>query len=259
MSAARPTVCFCSIAFRDRPLTEIIPLLAAAGYDGVEIWANHLDGIRDAELDDLRLLANDHGVQPTVIAPYFWLTRDLPELLEESYRIAERSVAQARRLGASRIRTFVDAGGDGIGSAVATADHWNRAVAALQRITALAPELLFVVETHSWTLADTPASTLRLLERVGAPNLVVNYQPDGGDPMPGYRLLRPHIRHLHLQNPAAADAPGYLEEGTSPLLPLLAALRQDGYTGTLSVEYCWKGVEPARAASARAWLAQHGI
>ena len=118
MSTARPTVCFCSIAFRDRPLAEIIPLLAAAGYDGVEIWANHLDGKSDAELDDLRRLASDHGVRPTVLAPYFWLTRDLPELLEESFRIAERSVAQARRLGVSRIRTFVDAGCDGIGSRV---------------------------------------------------------------------------------------------------------------------------------------------
>lgn len=259
MPAVRPTVCFCSIAFRDRPLSEIIQLLATAGYDGIEIWANHLDGMRDADLDDLRQLANDLGVQPTVIAPYFWLTRDLPELLEESYRIAERSVAQARRLGASRIRTFIDSGADGITSAVATEDHWKRAVAALQRITAIAPEMMFVVETHPWTLADKPESTLRLLERVGAANLMVNYQPDGGDPMPGYRLLRPHIRHLHLQNPPAADAPGYLEEGTSPLPPLLAALRQDGYTGSLSVEYCWKGVEPARAASARAWLAQHGI
>jgi len=194
-----------------------------------------------------------------VIAPYFWLTRDLPDLQAESFRSAERSVAQARRLGATRIRTFVDAGGDGIGSAVATAEDWDRAVAALQRITALAPELLFVVETHAHTLADTPQSTLRLLERVGASNLAVNYQSDGGDPLPAYRLLRQQIRHLHLQNPHTADAPGYLEEGASPLPPLLAALLQDGYTGTLSVEYCWKGVDPARAVSARAWLARHGI
>jgi len=165
----------------------------------------------------------------------------------------------ARRLGATRIRTFVDAGPDGIGSAQATDAQWQRATALLQQITALAPDLLFTVETHQWTLADTPESMQRLLRLVDRPNLVVLYQAMEADPLRGYHLLRNAIHHLHLQNPHGSGGSGYLEDGVSPLLPLLSALIADGYAGTMSVEYCWKGVTWPRVASARSWLRQHGF
>lgn len=251
-----PTVCFCSIAYRERPIAEIVPHLAAAGYDGIELWGGHLDPLDDAGIGALRAQADACGIALPVIAPYFWLTRDLPELLARSFATAERSVALARRLGATRIRTFVDAGPDGIGSAAAEPQHWRRAVDGLRRIAALAPDLLFVIETHANTLADTPASALRLLDLAGAANLALNYQTGHGDPLPGYRTLRHRIRHLHLHNRASPDG-GYLEDGTSDLPGLLAALASDGYAGTLSVEYCWQGVPWGRAATARAWLARH--
>jgi 3-dehydroshikimate dehydratase len=259
MAANRPQVCFCSIAFRDEPIVDIVPRLAKLGYDGVEVWGKHIDGQSEVDLRTLRRVADDAGIRLAVLSPYFWLTRDLPDLIRESHATAARFSDYARILGAQRIRTFVDAGNDGIGSAEATDEHWARAVDNLQRIAAAAPDLLFPVETHPHTLADTPESMLRLRERVAQPNLVVLYQPDGGDPMPGYRLLQPWIRHLHLQNPHVGGAPGYLEEGDSPLPPLLAALREDGYAETLSVEYCWRGATWDHAQRARAWLRSHGI
>lgn len=255
---SRPQVCFCSIAFRQERIEDIIPRLAEAGYDGIEVWGGHLDGKSDAELDAIRDLATRHGIALPVLAPYFWLTRDLPELVARSLATAERFTAYARRLGASRIRTFVDAGNDGIGSAVATPEHWARAVGCLKTITALAPDLLFVVETHADTLADTPESMERLMREVGAANLVVNYQTGAFDPLPGYRRLKPAVRHFHLMGAYGSPAGGYLEETGAALLPLLAELRADGYAGTMSVEYCWGGVAWPRAQAARAWLASHG-
>lgn len=257
--SGRPVVCCCSIAFRDEPITAIIPRLADLGYDGVEVWAQHLAGMDDDALAGLRRLAGDHGLRIEVIAPYFWLTRDLPDLIRQSHETAARCASQARQLGAGRIRTFVDAGNDGIGSAEASTEHWHRAVDNLRRIVAAAPDLLFVIETHAHTLADTPTSTKRLLDLVDQPNLLVNYQPGHGDPLPGYHLLRPWIRHLHLQNPHGAGGSGYLDEGLSPLKPLLRQLLDDGYDGTLSVEYCWKGVTWDHVARARAWLRDQGI
>lgn len=255
----RPTICFCSIAFRNEPIEQIIPRLAEAGYDAVEIFAGQIEGRSDAELDRLRAIADGCGLRIAVLSPYFWLTRDLPELVERSLRSAAWLAGAARRLGATRIRTFVDAGPDGIGSAKATPEHWERAVGLLRRITAQAPDILFPVETHQWTLADTPETALQLIERVGAKNLVINYQQMEPDPLRGYRLLKPHIRHFHLQNPHGNGGSGYLDEGDSPLVPLLREALRDGYDGTMSVEYCWKGVEWPKAYSARAWLKGHGL
>ncbi|MFA4945413.1 MAG: sugar phosphate isomerase/epimerase [Lentisphaeria bacterium] len=246
--------CFCSIAFRGEPLEAIIPKLAAIGYDGIEVWGNHLGGRSDADVLALRKLATENRLDIEVLSPYFWLTRDLPELEAQSLATAARFVHLATLLGAPKIRTFVDAGPDGIGSAAATPAHWNRAVGHLKTITAMAPGILFAMETHAHTLADTPASTLRLLDRVGAPNLKVLYQPEASHTIENYRRLRPHVVHLHLQNTGANGGPGYLEEGLVDFPGLFRELAADGYAASLSVEYCWPGVTWTRAQSAYAYL-----
>ena len=259
MNKPRPIVCYCSLAFRDQPIEEIIPRLAEIGYDGVEIFAKHIDGKTDAELDAIRRLAESHKLRIEVVSPYFWLTRDLPDLVNESIASAARCAGYARRLGAGRIRTFVDAGNDGIGSAVATPEQWQRAVKNLKHITSLAPDLLFVVETHAHTLADTPESTRRLFDLVQAPNLKVLYQAEESDPLRGYRLLKSDVRHFHLQHPYGPQKTGYLNDGSEYLAPLLAEVLRDGYNGTMSVEHCWKGPTWDHAAADRAWLKQRGI
>lgn len=263
MALIQPAVCFCSIAFRDQPVEALIPRLARLGYDGIEIWGGQIEHRTPDELAAIRRLCVGHGLRIAAISPYFWLTRDLPELLARSFATAERFVAIAHALagpdGPPLIRTFVDAGPDGIGSAVATPAQWARAVGALRRITALDRGVGFAVETHINTLADTPASAQRLLAAVDAPNLCINYQPAEGDPVPGWRLLRPAVRHLHLQGPHGPAGGGYLEDGGHRLPELLAALRADGYAGTLSVEYCWQGATWERAASARDWLRAQGF
>jgi sugar phosphate isomerase/epimerase len=255
----RPVVCFCSIAFRDEPIEQIIPKLARLGYDGVEIWGNHLKDKTDAQLDEIRQIATGCNLSIEVLSPYFWLTRDLPELIEESLQTAERFVGYARRLGARRIRTFVDAGNDGIGSAEATPAHWQRATELLKRITAMGPDLWFVMETHGCTLADTPESTQEVLKRVAAPNLKINYHVGGRDTLRGYRLLRSDIEHFHMQNEHGPEGSGYLEDGQSQLPPFFAELLKDGYTGSMSVEYCFSGATWDRAESARKWLRKHGL
>ncbi|MEK7412110.1 MAG: sugar phosphate isomerase/epimerase family protein [Planctomycetota bacterium] len=260
MNKPRPVLCYCSLAFRDQPIEEIIPRLADIGYDGVEIFAQHINGKTDAELDAIRRLAESKKLRIEVVSPYFWLTRDLPDLVKESIESAARFAGYARRLGAKRIRTFVDAGNDGIGSAVATPEQWQRAVTNLKKITSLAPDILFVVETHAHTLADTPVSTRRLFDLVQAANLKVLYQADGvSDPLIGYRLLKPDIQHFHLQHPYGPEKTGYLNDGSEYLTPLFAEVLRDGYSGTMSVEHCWKGPTWDHAAADRAWLKQRGI
>jgi len=246
-------ICACSLAFRREPISAALPRLAAWGFAGVEAWGQHLDALDDAGLAALRAQADGLGLAIPVVSPYLFLTRDDPALLARSFATAKRTVRQARILGAGRIRTFVDAGPDGIGSAQADAGHWQRASDNLRRIAALAPDLLFVVETHGKTLADTADSTLRLLQLVGADNVRVLFQPIRDEAIADWLALRPHIRHVHLQQ-RHPGGHGYLDDEPDTLTPLLRRIAADGYDGTISIEYCWPDADPARLQGGLAWL-----
>lgn len=252
-------LCCCTIAFRDEPLERQLPRLRELGYDGAEVWMKHLEGRSDADLDALRRLAERVGLDLEVVAPYMWLTQT-PELLMETYRIVERAIACARRLGCPKIRTFTDSGPTGIGSDRATPAHWASAVTALRRITAMAPDLRFVVETHGQTLADTPASTLRLLHEVGAPNLCVNFQPSRQFGLAdAWGQLRDHVEHMHLHNQTADGKGTWVEEGVVDFAALLQRIAADGYGGSISVEYCFGGATWERVASAREFVARNFV
>jgi sugar phosphate isomerase/epimerase len=250
------TICCCSIVYRGQSLLDVIPRLAALGFAGIEAWGPHLDALDDHGLDALRALADQLGITIPIVSPYLFLTRDDPALLARSFATAERSIHQARRLGASRIRTCCDAGPAGVGSARADAGHWHRAVDALRRITAMAPDLLFTVETHNDTLADTAISTRHLLDLVAAPNLRVLFQPGAGDVLGDYSALRPDIVHVHLHQIDSHGRHAYLDDLPDMLSPFLARLSADGYADTISIEYCWPDADPARLAGGLAWLQQ---
>ncbi len=246
--------CFCSIAFRGTPIEEIVTRLAKIGYDAVEIWWKHIESRSDSELRDLRKLAADQGIGIEVISPYFWLTQNR-DLYDRSIETAGLAIKAARALGCPKIRTFTDAGPTGIGSDVATEEHWDHAVRALQEITHTASDLLFPVETHANTLADTPDSVLGLIERVGAPNLKVLYQAmDENSMIAEFDQLREHIAHIHIQNHDAEGTHGPIEEGVVDIAGLLEHARSTGYRGSLSVEYCHKGATWDQAESAIQWL-----
>lgn len=115
-----------------------------------------------------------------------------------------------------------------------------------------------VVETHPLTLADVPGSALQLLDKVGAENLKILYQPTAPETLiPYYERYLPHIRHLHLQNQDSEGKHMWLEDGVLDLTSFAQRLKQDGYNDSVSVEYCWKGVTWDRAESAYGFLAPH--
>ncbi len=249
-------ICCCTIAMRDEPLESQLPKLSAAGYDGVEVWFKHVDGRSDGELDALRDQARKLKLDIEVVAPYWWLTQTA-ELLEETYQIAGRAIRAARRLGAPKIRTFTDSGPTGIGSDRATPDHWRTAILALRRVCGSAPDLRFVVETHEQTLADTPESTERLMREAALPNLRVNFQPSRVFDLASYRRLRPWIEHMHVHNSTAEGKGTWLDAGVYDMGSLIAAIARDGYSHSLSVEYCFKGATWERIAAARAFVAKY--
>ncbi|MEX0887631.1 MAG: sugar phosphate isomerase/epimerase [Phycisphaeraceae bacterium] len=255
------TLTLCSIAFRNDPIEDIVTRAAALGFDGVEVFAKQIEEHDDEALLALRRLADEHRIALPVISPYFAFTRGQKEY-DDAIATARRCVHAAQILGATRIRTFTDVAATGIGSDIATDAHWEQCVRGLRVVTALDRGLQFVVETHGHTLADTVDATLKLLERVDAPNLKVLYQPttfrhhEGVDA--SFDALRPHTAHLHLQQQGTADGQGWLEApGEIDYPAFFDRLKRSGYRGTVSLEYCFKGVTWERVEAGYRYLAKH--
>ncbi|MDF3128875.1 sugar phosphate isomerase/epimerase [Kiritimatiellaeota bacterium B1221] len=235
---------FCSLAFREKPIEALLPWVAKTGFDAIEILGGQLEGLSDSALLALKDQAQDCGVEILSVAPYLWLTQN-EELRKESMEIAHKTIHQARTLGAKKIRTFTDSGPTGIGSDVATPEHWEQAVTALKTITASAPELRFVVETHAKTLADTAQSAERLLQKVSAHNLKLLFQPGPHFWIAEFDQLFSEIEHMHLHNINETGAGCALMEGVLDFKTFLQAVKTRGYAHSIALEYCWRGNSPA--------------
>ena len=95
-----------------------------------------------------------------------------------------------------------------------------------------------------------PAEELRsFLEDLNAANVHVNFDPanmilyGAGDPIEAVRVLREHIRHVHVKDATASARPGvdWGEEvpfgsGQVGASRFLAALKEIGYAGPLAIE-----------------------
>lgn len=242
-------LCFCTLAFRQEPIETVLPRLAEAGYDGAEVFGRQIEGKSDDQLRELRGVADAAGIKLPLIAPYFVLTRGDKERAE-TIQVAERCVKAAAILGATKIRTFTDVA-DGIGSDIATPEHWKNAVNGLRTITAMNRSIEFVVETHGKTLADTVEAAERLIHEVAVPNLKINFQPT--PVMVAYGLnrafdrLRAHITHMHLHQFSPTAHGTWLDEPGDVSFPdFISHIRSRGYAGSISVEYCWKDVPWAK-------------
>ncbi len=248
----------CSIAFRDEPIEDVVKRYAEIGYDAVEILGRQIENNSEQSLRDLRKLADDRGIKLLVVSPYFILTRNRQHF-DESMKTAEWSVNTAHILGATKIRTFTDVAGDGIGSDAATSEHWDQAVEGLQRICAMDRQIEFVVETHPHTLADQVDSIEQLFSRVNQPNLKLNFQPTAPTIAHGlnraFDRLKDLITHMHLHQLKSDGQGTYVDEpGEVDFPDFTTHIKQGGYAHSISVEYCWKNVPWEKVESAHGYM-----
>lgn len=241
---------FCTIAFQqnkyggdktlDVPVIDLLPRIAAAGYDGVELWAPHVAELTDDELAALKARLDALGLAVPMISPYFKLTKT-QEQADASVAEGLRLIEIARALGAKGIRCFTG----GTASADATEEHWARAVAALQTLADAGPELWWALETHSWNLMDTIESSIRLVGCVGRRNVRLILQPStfGDDWRSATEGLAAYACHVHATN-KTADGGFSLEHGEMDWAWIVDRLRAAGFDGFYSVEYM--GPEPDR-------------
>ncbi len=241
----------CSIAWRESPIEEIIPLVAAAGYEGIEIWGPHIDRYLEqgGTIEGLKKLVADAGLAIPMISPYMDLAKDA----EGSLATGKRFIAYAAALGAPLLRVFTG------GGASADADHktWETVVKGLQQLCAAGAthRIGLALETHQNHLHDTTATTLRLILQTGADNLYVNLDIHnlfdmGEEPIMALRRLFPWVRIMHLKNGVYREGKrSYgvpLAAGNMDYAPFLQEVKRLNYGGFASVE--WFGENPTEAA-----------
>lgn len=199
-------VSLCTITFRHHLLSieEIAHWARNHGFEGIELWGAHALNMSGHPERNGEWLAG-FGLTVPMVSHYLPLEAE-PAALR---RLAVSLCGHATRWGARKIRIFA---GNRASAATSIEDR-HKIVARLREVSAIAEAhgLLLLAETHPNTLADTGASTLRLIEEVRHPAFKINFDvlhvwEGGDDPVAMHRALRPHIRHYHLKNVASREA-----------------------------------------------------
>ncbi|HEY8885553.1 MAG TPA: sugar phosphate isomerase/epimerase family protein [Chloroflexota bacterium] len=239
----KTSFCMMGFGYTQEIAERCIARCGQLGYDGIELWKQYLDV---ADLGWVRDACAAAGLEIVQLCPYFDFTTS-PETYEASLSQAEQFVGYARTLGARWIRTYTG----WVGSAEATDEQWQRTVDGLQRICDLgAPHgIEFPLETHQVihhgpNLTDTSASTLRLLDLVGRPNLRVALQTPLKGETSEYSAehLGPKVVQIHSHNWIGATATSwgtltYLDAGDLDFANFLRILRSRGFDGVISIDH----------------------
>ncbi|TET54968.1 MAG: sugar phosphate isomerase/epimerase [Actinobacteria bacterium] len=260
---------FCSIAFRNKKITfpEILSLLSKMGYQGIELWANHVNN--GANLKEIKEQLQEYNLSVPMVSPYFDFTAG-KQKWEQSIETAKHFVEIASFLETPLIRAFTGI----VGSHEATSAQQEDCVRGLKEVCSIAKDsnISIALETHPSTLVDNVNSTLNIIAKVGAQNLKVNLDiyhmfEVHKDPLLALDSLYPHMAHVHAKN--AIIKPEEREKAKHPLLhdpqpkadfvgikslaegemdykPFINNLLQKNYGLYVSVE--WFGTNPEEAA-----------
>lgn len=197
---------------------DLMPKLAAWGYDGIELWGGDLpggehvmwyqeDAVRigdlykgdkatDEEIErllTLKSLAEKNGLEIPMIAPYFDFLQG-QQRWDESIIIAQRYIEYAQVLGVKLIRAMTGGYGSGfkpgagrrhqpgreLPSASLTDEQWESILTGLKTMAGLpgADKVVFALETHRGRPEDSIESVLREVNEVGSPSVKVLLQPN---------------------------------------------------------------------------------
>ncbi|WP_405719777.1 sugar phosphate isomerase/epimerase family protein [Streptomyces sp. NBC_00046] len=159
----------CSVTFRQLPAAEVARRAADAGLEAVEWGADvHAPPTEPDALRAARGACDRYGLTCCSYGSYFRATQDG---LAAFPWVARAAVL----LGAPRVRVWAGA----LGSAAATPQERSETAACLREAARIGADhgLELALEFHSKTLTDTVASTVRLLDEVGADNLRTYWQP----------------------------------------------------------------------------------
>jgi sugar phosphate isomerase/epimerase len=200
-------------------------------------------GRKAEEIDALKRLADDNGLEIPAVSTYFRFTEG-QEAYEESLKNGRRYCDLASRLGAKIIRVV----GEGVPSANMTEELWKTFISGLRDLASLGEEygITFALELHKNTPHDTVLGQLRCIWQANSPHIRSLYQPTtlpetdpDVDPIWALEKLYPYIVHVHIASSVPFRDGVLASRGRSNHVhwsQILEGLRNRGYRGFVSIE-----------------------
>lgn len=257
---------FSTLGCPDLPLEEIVGLAERLGLEGAELRAVA------GRLDLPEYFAERYG-SPTALASHLGPRAQRILSLSTSLKLAQPTEADraafltfvpwAEALGVRWLRVF-DGGSAGAEDALVETLRWWQAERA-----AHGWKCEVMIETHDTLFTGEAINSLcaRLPGTAILWDAFNTWLKGGEDPLATWRAIRPHVVHVHVKDalrrpcgefPWTYVAPG---AGEFPFAALVAALRADGFTGPVSLEWekLWHPYlgpleDAARTAETVGWL-----
>jgi sugar phosphate isomerase/epimerase len=256
-----------SYTFRSYSIERAFQKAKEFGYAGIELSTVHFNFFNlDQEIKRLDGIQKKYEL-PIITAdfPANFITSD--ESLRESVEYLRKAIPLLKELGVRILNGGVGplAGKEPSdfsqgGSAIATEEHYERAIKGLKEIVPLLEEnnLLLTLEIHMNTLHDTAASAKRIIEEVNSPLVLANLDlgnmyatPQAEEPIKAIEILGDRIGYIHLKNcRKIGDRYDYtwaLEDGDIDYFRALSFIYKKGYKGDICIEYCGLGDPTPRA------------
>jgi len=236
----------CSIAWKEElPIINVLDLAAKIGFDGVEVWGRppHICEGYDADyVKKLKRAFSETGLMPSMYGSY---VRAGTENFDKEEKLA---IKITKGLGTDVCRIWA---GD-ISSADADEKKRKAIVRDLKKICEEGRkfDLIFAIERHDRTLADSLSSTVKLMEEVEAENLAVNYQAyrdfDRKSISKEIRTLGDRIVNVHCFNfrllTSGKQYYTALEDGIIDYVKLVDELKNINFDRFIEVEFVRRGL-----------------
>ncbi|NND70527.1 MAG: sugar phosphate isomerase/epimerase [Rhodothermales bacterium] len=214
-------------------LEKLLPSIARAGFQGVEVWQFHIDALSQTELGKVAALAADNRIGFPSLALYPDLQTSTHDNEKNFSDIVQRCVA----LGVNRIKTF---SGTESSSDLSESER-DHAMDQLRLLIDVAAEDMITVsaELHQNSLTDSVEATLHTLDTIDRP-LNVCYQPidfsSTESTLSDFRRLHETIDHVHLQGRRSGNF-SLLEDADIDYAEFFALAAELGYSGDYCIEF----------------------
>ena len=226
----------CTIAFRERPLDEVIAIASDYGFGGVEIWGQepHISAEYDADrVKMVRDMVSQRGLEISALGAYVNpLMPEYEKQLAEAFNIAAG-------LGTDLVRIWSRGGPSKTIDLNEKRLITSRLISSAQ--SGQSRGLTLGLEMHNNNLTDSVASIMELLETVNSPSLKTYYQPtfraDADEPHEAAQKLAPHVVNVHAQNADATGEGCPIPDGVVNYGKVIEILAGQGYDGYLEVEF----------------------
>lgn len=254
----------CTFPFRERPIAEVLPIFASAGYKRIDLLGRmpHFSLDPDEfDLEQFRALLAQNELAVANLGTYVGVGFASESRAEQEAALDEvkKTIDIAASFNARSIRVFRP------NSEIDNPAMIDRIVPWLQKAAEYGAEqeVYMGFENHGGPLCGDPEHCRTLSQAVGSPYFGVLYDPcnlmgAGVDYQSALLTMKDHITHVHFKDGAVDDG-GFrrtmLGEGDIDFGWIVAQLNEIGYSGTIATEY--ELSEPAPEDGLPVWLERY--